>query len=375
MTLVLRNGVLATLVAALASGAAVACAAQEGQPGGMVEIVSRLGGLLGPKVLEETPDWARIEQKPLFTFAWASDLHLDQARRERIERALGFVDRELKPDFVLLTGDNNALAAPADPRSPEPIGLRRQRFLKTWLAEHLKAPPVVIPGDNWPQDFEKVFGPAQLSFDYGGLHFLLTAPDRSYHGKRMEGLSVFDERTWQWMRRDLEKNRDRPVVVALHEPIFPPTFLEAKRLRGLLRRYPNVIAVLQGHLHADMELPADGRTYLVAPALGPGHPPAMKHVLVYPHALIVRTVEHDKTADRFRLVAKWQKIDVPKPLQARLKRPPPRGFRKERYDFVPPHPYRDAPELADRLGELTSILQEFVGKELPPLVLRAATGR
>ena len=200
---------------------------------------------------------------------------------------------------------------------------------------------MVLPGDNWPQGFERVFGPAQQSFDYGGLHFLLTAPDRSYHGKGLEGLSVFDERTWQWMRRDLEKNRDRPVVVALHEPIFPPTFLEATRLRGLLKDYPNVIAVLQGHLHADMDLRADGRAYLVAPALGPGHPPAMKHVLVYRHALIVRTVEYDATADGFRLVAKWQKIDVPERLRARLKRPPVGGFRKEQPDAVPPHAHRD----------------------------------
>ena len=372
----MRLSPFSLLVAALVSGAAASCPAQEAQPGAVVEIVSRLGGLLGPKALKEAPEWAKVDAKPLFAFTWASDLHLDASRRDRIARAFRFVDRQLKPDFVMLTGDNNALpAAPADPNSPEPIGLRRQRFFKTWLGEHLKTPPVVIPGDNWPHDFEKVFGPAQFSFNYGGLHFLLTAPDRSYHGGGMEGLSVFDKRTWQWMRRDLEKNRDRPVVVALHEPIFPPTFLEAKRLRGLLDRYPNVIAVLQGHLHADMELAADGRTYLVAPALGPGYPPAMKHVLVYPHALIVRTVEHDKAADRFRLVAKWQKIDVPKRWQARLRRPPPGGFRKESYDCVPPHPHRDAPELADRLGELTSIIQEFVGKELPQLMLRAATGR
>lgn len=363
------------LVAALACGVAVACAAAESRPPAHVELISRVAGLFGPKAREATPDWAKIDGKPLWAFTWASDMHLDASRQERIARAFRFIDRELKPDFVLLTGDNNAMAAEDDPNKPEPIGVRRQRFLKKWLGEHLKAPAVVLPGDNWPHGFERVFGPAQRSFDYGGLHFLLLAPDRSYHGKGLEGLSVFDERTWQWMRRDLEKNRDRPVVVALHEPIFPPTFLEAKRLRGLLDGYPNVIAVLQGHLHADMDLRADGRAYLVAPALGPRHPPGMKQVLVYRHALIVRTVEYDAAADRFRLVAKWQKIDVPENLRARLKRPPAGGFRQQNPDAVPPHAHRDAPELADRLGELGSILQEFVGKELPGLVMRAANGQ
>ena len=369
----MRLSPFSLLVAALVSGAAASCPAQEAQPGAVVEIVSRLGGLLGPKALKEAPEWAKVDAKPLFAFTWASDLHLDASRRDRIARAFRFVDRQLKPDFVMLTGDNNALpAAPADPNSPEPIGLRRQRFFKTWLGEHLKTPPVVIPGDNWPHDFEKVFGPAQFSFNYGGLHFLLTAPDRSYHGGGMEGLSVFDKRTWQWMRRDLDASRKKPVIVITHEPVFPPTFLDAKRLGQLLDEHPNVLAGFHGHIHVDMEFNSNGRAHLLCPALGPTPRPAMKLARVYRHVIILRTVEYDKAGGRFEMANKWQKIDVPPSLRGGLAEPQAKRFAMKSYNSVPAHPHRDAPELAGRLGDLTAIVQEFLGSDLPRLLLERA---
>ena len=84
---------------------------------------------------------------------------------------------------MLITGDNNFLeAAPANPKQPESLGLRRQRFLKQFLQEHLKTPYVLIPGNNWPEEFDKVFGAKQYSFDCGGLHFMLVDADRAYRG-------------------------------------------------------------------------------------------------------------------------------------------------------------------------------------------------
>ena len=117
--------------------------------------------------------------------------------------------------------------------------------------------------------------------------------------------------TWEWIRRDLDRNRDKPTIVALHEPVHPPTFLDAPRLRGLLDRHPHVVAVLQGHLHVDLEFRRHGTTYLVAPSLGWTPSPAMKLVQVYPAGLVVRTIRDSQANGRFEMTSRCQEIAIP----------------------------------------------------------------
>jgi hypothetical protein len=297
---------------------------------------------------------------------------------------------------VLLTGDNNAYAAPsADWRRPEPPGVRQQRFLKAFLEEHLKPPDirdqpvggnsasilgrcgstasaaaqppyVLVTADNWTEGFDQVFGPHQSSFDCGGLHFLLLDPDRVHHGSGFEGLSVFDERTWEWLRRDLERNRDKPTIVALHEPLVPPTFLDAPRLRALLDRHPQVVAVLQGHLHVDLEFRRNGTAYLVAPAVGRTPAPALKLVQVDPAGLRVRTIRDSEAKGRFEMTSRSQEITIPETLRGRLHRPPEARFVKAHYDCVPAHPIVDDPALAARAGELVANAFETLWPVKPP---------
>jgi len=311
------------------------------------------------------PGWAKAAGAPLWSFAWVSDLHLDESRREFAAKAFRHIDEELKARFALFTGDNNAIAAaPAAAGPPEPLGVRRQRFFKAFLQDRLKTPPVVIPGDDWPEGFDRVFGAKQYSFDYGGLHFLLLAPDRTFHGQGMEGLSVFDEPTWTWIREDLDRSREDPTVLAIHEPFVPCTFLDAPRLRTLVDRYPNVIAALQGHLHVDLEFRSKDRTYLVAPALGKTSPPGMKLIHVHPEVLIVRTIQYDKSAGRFAATDRWQKIPIPKPQRGKPAKPPEPGFAMRNYHCVAPHPHIDDPALAGRKGELWKAIRESLGSDV-----------
>ncbi len=317
---------------------------------------------LGEGLLTPPPQTAGA---PLWSFAWVSDMHLDASRRELVAKALHYINAELKPHFVLITGDNNALpAAPADPQRPEPLGLRRQRYLQVFLQEHLKCPYAILPGDNWPEEFDKVFGAKQYSFDYGGLHFLVLDSDRAYHGARTEGLSVFDESTWAWIRRDLDRHARKPTIVAIHEPVCPATFLDAGRLRGLLDRHPQVIAALQGHLHADLEFLANGRTYLVAPSLGKSPLPAFKWVKVYPEVLVLHTIQYRRSEDQFRVVERRQRIEVPRLLRQGLSRPSGSRLVMANYDAVPPHPHRDDPTLAGRVGELMEVIRKSIGNDV-----------
>jgi 3',5'-cyclic AMP phosphodiesterase CpdA len=282
-------------------------------------------------------------------------MHIGTAQAEFIAKALQQVDT-LQPRFLLITGDNNFLeAAPADPKQPEPLGLRRQRFLKQFLQDHLKTPYVLIPGNNWPEEFDKVFGAKQYSFDCGGLHFMLLDADRAYRGPKganVEGFTAFNDSTWDWIGRDLERSRGKPVVVALHEPICPLTFLDARRLRELLDRYPNVFLVLQGHLHVDLEFHRNGTTYLVAPALGKTSAPAMKLVNVYPEGLVVRTISYRKRDDRFEMTDRCQKIEIAEALRGGLAKPSETAFTMAHYDCVPPHPFVEDPALAGRTSDL-----------------------
>lgn len=300
------------------------------------------------------------EPAPLFSFAWVSDLHLDPGRIDLARAAFGHIDRELSPDFVLFTGDDNAIPAPPeDPSRPEPVDFRRQRFLAAFLREHLRAPAVLIPGDNWPGGFEEVFGSAQRSFDRGGLHFLLLSPDRSCRRPGAEGLSVFDPDTWAWILKDLEANRGKPTIVAVHEPVHPPSFLDAPRLKKLLAGHPQVVAVLQGHLHLGLHFSADGKAYVTAPALGPARTPAFKEVAVFEDRLVLRTWARDAASGAFVRAGGERRVEFPRDLRGAPRRPED-PFAMEDEDSVPPHPLVEDPGLAARAGELLRNLGAFL---------------
>lgn len=291
--------------------------------------------------------------KALWTFAWASDIHLDESRREFVARAFRHIDENLRPRFVLITGDNNAIpAADLGGASAEPVGVRRQRYFKDFLGQHLKTPSVVIPGDNWPEGFDQVFGARQFSFDFGGLHFLLLAPDRAFRGQGAEGLSTFDEATWAWIGDDLERGRRTPTLVVLHEPFVPVTFLDAPRLRQLVDRCPQVIGALQGHLHVDLEFRSGQRAWFVAPSLGKSKPPAFKLVEVHTDALILRTVEYDPATGRFATTPRRQRVRLDGPHLDRPSLPASPRFAMENYRSLPPKPLVHDPALARRSFEL-----------------------
>jgi hypothetical protein len=312
------------------------------------------------KPLPHKPDWAEVAEAPLFSFAWIADLHLDGSRLKLARQAFDYVDRVLKPAFVVFTGDNNAYAPELEYKgSVPPVTMRRHLFFKRFLRDNLKTPHVVIPGDDWPEDFEKVWGPFQFSFDYGGMHFLFTALDRCTYG--VEGRAVFEESTWKWMEDDLARNSDRPTLFFMHETIVPPSFLDAERARRMLESHTNVLAAMCGHMHLDLEFRAGRLQYFIGPGMGPNPRHGLKHVMVYRHAIILRTAEYNETKGRFEQVMKWQKIDIPPELTEALHKPAGGQFRQENYRSIPAHPRRSDPSLMSRTFDLIGPLMRFMG--------------
>ncbi len=347
-----------TCCLAIGIAMAVPCAQTLGQLAALKRQAYETARKLELKPLPTEPTWAKIAESPLFTFAWASDFHLHQGNIELIRQALRYVDKELTPAFLMITGDNNCIAEPAKPNGENlPVSERQQRFFKRFLEANLKTPYVVIPGDNWPPAFEKVFGAFQFSFDYGGMHFLFTSLDRDV--RQGEGLGLFDPETWQWMRADLKRNAKRPTLVMLHENVAPPTFLDAENMQRLFEASPNVIASLCGHMHVDLEVTHRGVRYLICPGLGVNARHGLKVVKVYRHALIIRTVEYHAKRRRFEKVNKWQFVPIPDPLRAVLHRPQG-SFAKVNYSEIPPHPRRFDPTLQGKTNQLIAAAMRYM---------------
>jgi len=168
------------------------------------------------------------------------------------------------------------------------------------------------------------------------------------------------------MRKDLGASRGKPVLVALHEPIYPPTFVDAPRLREMIRPHSNVIAVLQGHLHAEMDWKADGRSYLVAPTLGASATPRFRFVRACPSHLSLRTLVLRPGQERFEMGERERRIEIPPALREGLNKPSG-GFEKGNLSCVPAHPCVEDSALAGRRGELKEILRDFlIGGGKPP---------
>ncbi len=189
-----------------------------------------------------------------FTFAIFADLHLTAELRPAFERALDFVQQELRPKFVIFLGDNNGQTA--DPPTPgRPVDYDRAVIFRELLAQKLHLPYYALPGDNWARGWEQVFGSFHFAFDCGGVHFQFAGLDRD--ADQDDGLAVFADASLDWLLAGLKGAAGRPALLFLHEPIRPPTFLDAERLRLRLQAAPNLAAVCSGHLHIDLDI-ADG---------------------------------------------------------------------------------------------------------------------
>ncbi|NLF16633.1 MAG: hypothetical protein GX595_05160, partial [Lentisphaerae bacterium] len=130
--------------------------------------------------LAARPAWATDPTPPLLRFAWMSDLHLDGGERTAMIRAACHTVRDLiRPDLVIVTGDNCAWDPPVrGDRARLPQAHRRHLAFQDFIKAGIGLPAVVLPGDNWPWDFDKVFGSSRFSFHAAGLHLVFLSPDR-----------------------------------------------------------------------------------------------------------------------------------------------------------------------------------------------------
>lgn len=258
----------------------------------------------------EKPDWASQTEQPLFKVAWISDMHLGaEGSIERTEAACRVIREKLKPDFTIVTGDNSGVYKELSAKEMKlPEATRRHLWCRYFLDEQHIGRYEIIPGDNWPLNFEKVFGSYCRSFDCRGFHFIMASADMFGH---KEGACVFSKETYEWLAEDAEKNKHTPTLFIMHHPSVPPFFMDAPKVRQLYKANGNFIALLSGHVHMDLDFSINGIRQLIGPSTGRSHRPAFKHMLFYSRLIIIESYEWDENSKSFAKAEKWQRIDVP----------------------------------------------------------------
>lgn len=270
------------------------------------------------KPLAAKPAWAESREAPLFRVAWLSDLHIINQENQRLSVAACHLLRDrLRPDLTFITGDNCGWPASFfRGRSAEHLDRNRQRWLKEFLDRELRRRYLVLPGDNWPGAFAEIFGSSRRSFVFGGFHFLFLAADAM--APDQEGCQVFFPETLAWLDDTLRRHDDKPTLLVMHEPVYPPGLLDAHKIESRLSRSPQVIAALAGHLHLDLEFDRGHWKQLLAPALGDTPPAAFKIMAFHRDRVVIETWEADAKGAFRQHPLKWQQVAVPEALRRNL---------------------------------------------------------
>jgi Icc protein len=220
----------------------------------------------------------RDKERPRMILVQISDTHIDEPgtlvyghfdTSLALSKAVATINAmDPGPDLVLHTGDIASRGSVA-----------RYEAFKA-IAEALKAPLVVIPGNHDDRDAlrEVLGGTSWLPTTGDFLHFVvedypvrLICCDSVIAG---ETPGEFCSDRLRWLDDRLSEAPDRPTIVALHHPPFYSgmTGSSAKGLvRGgseldeLLRRHSQVVRVLAGHVHRPITAAFGGTIAIAGP--------------------------------------------------------------------------------------------------------------
>lgn len=202
--------------------------------------------------------WRRPDDQARMTFVHLTDLHIGNPKPEdrdrRIEILLDYVATEIKPDFIINTGDlvNRYIACDGVKHILAPDTVREQiRRARECLLKY-RIPHFITPGNHdmaFPyihRDWQRLMGGAwdgardDYTFSHGALRFI--ALDRSvmYDGDHTPLPHHLSEARHRWLRNELDALEDGwSALLFCH-------YDYQRELSAYLQDYP-VLKILYGH--------------------------------------------------------------------------------------------------------------------------------
>ncbi|KKK87996.1 hypothetical protein LCGC14_2747640, partial [marine sediment metagenome] len=228
--------------------------AEKPSHGPAVEISRHVEKILPPENKAAGETWS---------FAVTADTHVQYYDRTHNEKFAQLLNSwvKAKVDFAVIVGDLGG------PGHHEPFG--RQ------IARTANCPPILVAMGNHEMDRQGkkswlnavypgvVKGEGKLndrafyySVDYGGCHFVFLDGDR-ITGRKWFGDEISPDQL-KWLAKDLQANRGKTTFIFSHHPVESSQqgkgvylLRNRGRLVAILKRFPDVKWVFQGHLHYD----------------------------------------------------------------------------------------------------------------------------
>ncbi|MBI3591738.1 MAG: metallophosphoesterase [Candidatus Melainabacteria bacterium] len=261
------------------------------------------------------------EPKPLLHFVQISDTHLQHSYAKDAERLLGSSEKlltdavaeinEIKDlDFVLSTGDQ--VDVPEEKLVDKYIEITMSLKYPFYIL--LGNHDVSVNGGLGKKGFIKKFYKLDDATSFTNkMTYYSFSPNEKFTVICLDGTTdklitahgQIDDKQLEWLKGELEANKDKYVIIALHFPLIEPYksdthfVLEPDRTKvlDLINSYKNVIGVFTGHYHAARLFKIKNKIHNSCPA-----------VVQYPNAFREITITQDDPKN-ISVNFKWHSVD------------------------------------------------------------------
>lgn len=249
-----------------------------------ISLASAACTLPGPSIA------AAAQKKKQFTAAFITDIHIRplEVAEAGMKKALQHINQlKQKPDFIINGGDSimDALAVDkektktqwdlfntilqAENSLPVKHCLGNHDIWGWQLKEDVKTDPLY--GKAWWLQ-QTGYAETYYSFTQNNWHFIFLDSVQEHNGGY---IALLDEEQFAWLEKELENNREKFICIVSHIPIisfcsamFFKDMLpngdwklsrallhtDARRIKDLLKKYPNIKTCLSGHIHLQDEV-------------------------------------------------------------------------------------------------------------------------